>query len=436
VRDLVPGTEEAEVRSAWQRALVGREKATFTTACVLIAALVPAWIPFDFYLEAALAPRFLALRLADIAVTLALWRFIARSSDLRSNRVATSVALGGVALIIIVMLTEIGPAHYALYTFGFSLVFWGAGVLLVWPPRYTIGTFAAIVAAYVAALALLDRHVAASDVVGSLFYLGSAAVIASAQAVLRRRLEEQAFRASFAQESVRARDEFIAMASHELLTPLSSLRLSLDVVQRPGTSDERRQQRIAGLSNQVNRLTVLVRQLLDVTQVTSGRLAFEPEDMDLVDLVRDVAARFDDEIARSQGSLEIDSPSAAPGRWDRSRLDQMVSNLLSNAIKYGRAKPIRVRVETRPGSVVLRVADEGIGIARSDQDRVFGRFERAASPRHYGGLGVGLWIVKRIVEGSGGTIRVESEPGRGSTFIVELPVQPAPTPPRTPAQPR
>jgi signal transduction histidine kinase len=113
----------------------------------------------------------------------------------------------------------------------------------------------------------------------------------------------------------------------------------------------------------------------------------------------------------------------------------MVSNLLSNAIKYGRGKPIRVRVEARPGSVVLRVVDEGIGIARSDQDRVFGRFERAASPRHYGGLGVGLWIVKRIVEGSGGTIHVESEPGRGSTFVVELPVQPAPTPPRAPAQP-
>ena len=109
------------------------------------------------------------------------------------------------------------------------------------------------------------------------------------------------------------------------------------------------------------------------------------------------------------------------GKWDRLRLDQIVTNLLSNAMKYGSGEPIEVAMTGTPEAVRLEVRDHGIGIAPEHQSRIFDRFERAVSGRHYGGLGLGLWIVRQILDALGGSIRVRSAPGEGSTFTVELP---------------
>jgi signal transduction histidine kinase len=103
------------------------------------------------------------------------------------------------------------------------------------------------------------------------------------------------------------------------------------------------------------------------------------------------------------------------------RLEQVLANLVSNALKYGAGKPVEVGVETSDDRARLSVRDYGIGISRTDTDRIFGRFERAAPVRHYGGLGLGLYITQRIVAEHGGTIHVTSEPGAGSLFVVELP---------------
>ena len=110
------------------------------------------------------------------------------------------------------------------------------------------------------------------------------------------------------------------------------------------------------------------------------------------------------------------------GRWDKSRLDQVITNLVSNAIKYGDCKPIDVTLERQARPRRLTIRDRGLGIAPHDHERIFGRFERAASSRHYGGIGLGLWIVKQIVDALGGTVAVDSTPGTGSTFTVELPL--------------
>jgi signal transduction histidine kinase len=109
------------------------------------------------------------------------------------------------------------------------------------------------------------------------------------------------------------------------------------------------------------------------------------------------------------------------GTWDRMRIDQVVVNLVSNAAKYGGGKPIDVELESGGRGVLLRVRDRGIGIARVDQERIFHRFGRTEPVRHYGGFGLGLWIARQIVEASGGTITVDSTPGQGSTFVVDLP---------------
>jgi signal transduction histidine kinase len=227
--------------------------------------------------------------------------------------------------------------------------------------------------------------------------------------------------------AVAARDEFLSIASHELKTPLTPLQLQVQKLQLTARrhGDDPLAQKIASgldvMDRQVVRLTTLVNTLLDISRITSQQLRLEPEEMDLSALVREVVTRSAQELRRAGCELHLSADTPAMGFWDRSRLDQVITNLLSNAIKYGAGKPIEISVVGRDDRVQLGVRDHGIGIAQQDQDRIFGRFERAVSLNSYGGLGLGLWIVRQIVEASGGTISVESQPGQGALFTVDLP---------------
>jgi signal transduction histidine kinase len=131
--------------------------------------------------------------------------------------------------------------------------------------------------------------------------------------------------------------------------------------------------------------------------------------------------RFDDELKRVECPVNLKMDPKVIGHWDKMRLDQVITNLLSNAIKYGQKKPIDIEVRSDESTATVTVQDHGIGIAPEDQARIFDRFERAVSSRNYGGLGLGLWIVKQIVDGLEGTIKVASEVGRGSSFKIVLP---------------
>ena len=229
-----------------------------------------------------------------------------------------------------------------------------------------------------------------------------------------------------AQQAVAARDEFLSIASHELKTPLTALQahiqLLLRAVQQGRTvPPEQAERRLQAAEQASKRLVQLIEDLLDVSRIGAGRLALEPEDVDLAGLACEVAARAAPQLAEAGCRLQLRAGEAVVGRWDRLRLEQVVTNLLANAIKYGRGRPIELSVTQRGGRAQLMMRDHGIGIAPKEVDRIFGRFERAASARHYGGLGLGLYIARQIVAAHGGAIRVDSRPDEGATFTVELP---------------
>jgi signal transduction histidine kinase len=231
-----------------------------------------------------------------------------------------------------------------------------------------------------------------------------------------------------ATDAIKARDEFLSIAGHELKTPLAAMSLQVHGLLRLYERGEaptaaRAIERLQKTVAQTGRLGKLIDQLLDVSRITSGRLKLEPEQVDLLELTREVVARFADDAARAGSPIELRAGGPVIGRWDRMRLDQVLGNLLSNAVKYGTAKPVFVEVSSAEGKARVSVRDQGIGIALEHQARIFGRFERAVSARHYGGFGLGLWIARQVVEVHGGAIALSSAPGAGSTFTVELPLE-------------
>lgn len=241
------------------------------------------------------------------------------------------------------------------------------------------------------------------------------------------RAKEQARAA--AEEAIRLHDEFLSTASHELRTPLASLLLVVQSLER-GVHEGRpsvRPEMLTVAARQTQRLTTLVSQLLDVSRIQSGRLTLRTEEVDLVADTQQLLERMQTQIQQTGSFVRLRAPQTIVGRWDRSRLEQVLTNLLSNALSYGAGKPIDLTIEQRgsgeAGSVRITMRDQGIGIAPDRLPHIFERFERATSTRHYGGLGLGLYIARQIVQAHGGTITAVSELGRGSTFTVDLPLR-------------
>lgn len=252
----------------------------------------------------------------------------------------------------------------------------------------------------------------------------------------RKRAEEAVLRAAEAAarerqlaRALEARDQFLTVASHELRTPLTSLELQVEALlrlgrsaQAPPVSDARVQARCDAIVKQVKRLTVLIDTLLDVAKITSGRLELCRERLDLAEVVRGVLASSQDAIRRSGSEVHLRAGEPVVGTWDRASLETAVSHLVSNAVKFGAGRPVGIDVAAAGDRAVLTVRDQGIGISAEDQRRIFERFERAVSERHFGGFGVGLWVARQAAEAHGGTIRVRSGPGDGAEFTVELPL--------------
>ncbi|WP_164009379.1 ATP-binding protein [Pyxidicoccus trucidator] len=237
-------------------------------------------------------------------------------------------------------------------------------------------------------------------------------------------------------EATQAREEFLSIASHELKTPLTSLKLHLQSVEReamrsrPGPESARITRLLHLADRQLNRLREHIDNLLDVSRILTGRMELNFGDVELSEVVGDVFAGLDEELTRSRIPIRFEHDGPIHARWDRPRIEQVVANLVGNAIKYGEQKPVRVSARAQEDRVWLRVQDHGPGIAPKDRERIFQVFERAVRGTNISGFGLGLYVTRQIVQAHGGSIQVEETPGGGTTFVVELPVDPeSPTAP-------
>jgi signal transduction histidine kinase len=229
----------------------------------------------------------------------------------------------------------------------------------------------------------------------------------------------------------RLRDEFLSIAEHELRTPLTPLQLQVQMLAQRAPELARDEAaaawistRVATLQRQSERLTRLVNELLEASQLSQHPPALELAEVSLGQVVGAVLARLEQggQLAGSRCSVTASIDPAATGRWDAHRVERIVSNLVENALKFDRGGSVEITVTRDRRTATLAVTDHGIGIAAADQRMIFERFGRAVSCRNYGGFGLGLFIVQQAVESLGGDVRVKSRPGQGATFLVRLPL--------------
>lgn len=227
-----------------------------------------------------------------------------------------------------------------------------------------------------------------------------------------------------ARDAVRARDEWMGIASHELKTPLTPIALQLHQmmkqlerteVQAATTLEQARR-----MDRSVRRLSKLVDQLLDYSRLTTVDMTIQPESFDLAAVAADLCDQFRRDPRLASSTVDLHAPSPVMGRWDRLRVEELLTNLLSNAVKYGQGAPIAVEVAGADDFARLAVVDRGPGIAPEHHERIFQPFARL-DPNEQG-VGLGLWIVRKILQAHRGRIEVQSRPGQGTKMIVMLPL--------------
>ena len=231
-------------------------------------------------------------------------------------------------------------------------------------------------------------------------------------------------------KALAARDEFLSIASHELNTPLTPLKLQLQSLSRAlekrdlaALPPDRIKRIVSIFDQQVDKISRLVSDLLDVSRISSGQLDLKREMTDLAQVVRSVVTQYTPQLSGAKCSVQLDLKENVTGDWDASRIGQIVTNLVLNAAKYAPEKPITISVSANGQSAELLVEDQGPGISKEDVKKIFRRFERIGASTNLAGLGLGLYICKQVAEAHGGDIQVESTLGRGTKFSVVLPMK-------------
>lgn len=229
-----------------------------------------------------------------------------------------------------------------------------------------------------------------------------------------------------AQKALEIRDGFMSMASHELKTPLTALKLQLDIalmkISQSTSDPEKLQNNIKTAHHQIDNITRLVDEMLDVSRIESGKFVIEKQAMELNELMMSVLDRYYAE-AISTGKLTFClSEDKLNGIWDAFKIEQVILNLVNNGFRYGGGSVVSIETKSSEGNALIIVQDKGPGITKEDQLKIFGKFEKGHSTGSQRGLGLGLFITKEIIDAHQGGITLESNPGEGALFTVSLPL--------------
>lgn len=239
-------------------------------------------------------------------------------------------------------------------------------------------------------------------------------------------LEQEHVAREAAEQSVAMRDDFLSIAAHELKTPLTPISMQLQLLERSlGKETPSINKSLLEITKnskrEVDRLARLIDELLDVSRISAGRLILNIKKTNLSAIINQVIERHLNASLSSGSVIHTEVSQDLIGFWDPLRLESVIENLVTNAIKYGEGQPIEIKAHQSGEQVIFSVRDNGIGISEENQKKIFQKFERAVSIKKFSGLGLGLYISRKIVEAHGGVIKLESKVGHGSIFHIELP---------------
>jgi signal transduction histidine kinase len=418
-------------QGAWERHSIESERSQARLFTLLATLLLPAWAPFDYLLEREQAPAFWVLRLLDTGLGLIVLGRLRRADTLARVRTLAAVKLVATGGVIAVMLPLVAQ-HFWPYVMGFSLVFWGAAVVYS-IPLHVMGPACGLVLAIAGASHLaVPRDRTSAELVGATFYIVTTVIIALTQIAFRRRLEHRAFRSAHhlaeasrkVLENERLKDQFFANVSHELRTPLALVIGPAETLLAAAPDDVAKRDLEIILRN-ARTLLKHVDDLLEVSRLSAGRLRLDYAEVDAARMLRLAAARFEWAANQRQLAFRVETPPSLSAELDPDSVERVIANLLGNAFKFT-PDGGSVRCSVRAGGdwLILEVADSGPGIPPDERQAVFDRFRQldGGSTRRFGGIGLGLAIVRELVELHGGKIAVEQAPEGGALFRVELPL--------------
>ncbi len=229
-------------------------------------------------------------------------------------------------------------------------------------------------------------------------------------------------------QALKWRDDFLSIASHELKTPITSLRLqtqmtvrSLNQSEGRSLSPEKLEKYITTSNKQLDKLTRLIDDLLDTTRIRAGKLTVEPEEVNFSLMVNEIVDRFRDQLADANCPLNVDIENDVLVLCDPFRAEQVIVNLISNVIKYANGKPVSVSLNQKDSRAYLTIKDSGPGIPPEKLETIFERFKRGNKHEGISGLGLGLYIAKQVMDAHSGSITVKSTLGNGSAFTINFP---------------
>jgi len=233
------------------------------------------------------------------------------------------------------------------------------------------------------------------------------------------------------ENTLNIRDEFISMASHQLKTPLTSLKLNSQLFKRTiikngpeqPISYDKALLFAEQSEKQINKLHLIVESMLDISRIKIGQFHLIPEEFNLSELVNDVVATIN-ELDTNQIDFNINHKHEKLNVvLDKSKIEQVMVNLLTNSLRYGKGSKINVDLRVQDDKTLISIKDKGVGIAKENLDKIFDQYEKIETPNEIAGLGLGLFVSKQIIESHGGKIWVDSELGYGSEFKIELPFE-------------